>query len=162
MMRTHGFVSLSRDFLALSLSRIERSPLKNWWWSIDHWTLWALCALALAGLLFLTASSPSVATRLDFPTFHFVEKQITFMLSALGIMTFLAAWDDYLWPFLVMSSESKFTLTIALSKFAFKQYTIDYGPVIAGSVVSIMPVALVYILLQRYILEGISLGGVKG
>lgn len=83
-------------------------------------------------------------------------------MAALGIILFLQAWDDYLWPFLVLTNESKYTLTIGLSKYAFKQYTIAYGPVLAGSVISIMPVVIVYIILQKYIVEGISLGGVKG
>lgn len=83
-------------------------------------------------------------------------------MAALGIILFLQAWDDYLWPFLVLTDESKYTLTIGLSKYAFKQYTIAYGPVLAGSVISIMPVVIVYIILQKHIVEGISLGGVKG
>ena len=84
------------------------------------------------------------------------------VLSTLGIMTFLATWDDYLWPFLVLITESKLTLTIALAKLAFKHYTIDYGPIIAGSVISNVPVIIVYLILQRRIIEGISLGAVKG
>jgi ABC-type glycerol-3-phosphate transport system permease component len=83
-------------------------------------------------------------------------------LAVLTIMTFLASWDDYLWPLLMMSSENKFTLTLTLSKFAFKHYTIDYGPVIAGSVISSIPVILVLILGQKHMVDGIALGGVKG
>ena len=83
-------------------------------------------------------------------------------MAALGIILFLGAWDDYLWPFLVLTTESKYTLTIGLAKYAFKQYTIAYGPVLAGSVISILPVVIVYIFLQKHIVEGISLGGVKG
>ena len=87
---------------------------------------------------------------------------LTPVLAALGIMTFLYSWDDFLWPFLILNSESKFTLTIMLSKFAFKHYTIDYGPVIAGSVISIMPVIIVFVILQKKIIEGITIGGIKG
>lgn len=83
-------------------------------------------------------------------------------MSALGILLFLGAWDDYLWPFLVLNSESLFTLTVGLSKFAFKQYVIDYGPVIAGSVISILPVIIVYLIFQNSIVQGISLTGMKG
>lgn len=83
-------------------------------------------------------------------------------MAALGIILFLNAWDDYLWPFLVLTTESKYTLTIGLAKYAFKQYTVAYGPVLAGSVISIFPVIVVYVILQKYIIEGISLGGVKG
>ena len=82
--------------------------------------------------------------------------------AALGILLFLAAWDDYLWPFLVINSDNLYTLTIGLSKYAFKQYTIAYGPVLAGSVISILPVVIVYAALQKYIISGITFGGVKG
>ncbi len=82
--------------------------------------------------------------------------------AALGIILFLTAWDDYLWPFLVINSDNLYTLTVGLSKYAFKQYTIAYGPVLAGSVISILPVVIVYIILQKHIIAGITIGGVKG
>jgi len=83
-------------------------------------------------------------------------------LAVLCIMNFLSSWDDFLWPLLTLTTESKFTLTVALSKFAFKHYVIEYGPVIAGSVISITPVVIVLILCQRNMLEGVALGGIKG
>lgn len=83
-------------------------------------------------------------------------------MSALGILLFLGSWDDYLWPFLVLNNEKLFTLTVGLSKYAFRHYVIDYGPVVAGSVISIVPVVIVYILFQRSIVQGISLTGMKG
>ena len=83
-------------------------------------------------------------------------------LSAMGILLFLAAWDDYLWPFLTINSDSKFTITIGLAKFAFTMFMSQYGPVLAGSVVAVLPMLIVYFVLQKYIIEGISLTGVKG
>ena len=87
---------------------------------------------------------------------------VTPAMAALGIILFLGAWDDYLWPFLVLTDEKKYTLTIGLSKYAFRHKTVEYGPVLAGAVMSIMPVVIVYIILQKNIVEGISIGGVKG
>lgn len=83
-------------------------------------------------------------------------------MAALGILLFLGSWDDYLWPFLVLNDEKSFTLTVGLSKYAFRHYVIDYGPVVAGSVISIVPVVIVYIFFQRSIVQGISLTGMKG
>ncbi len=83
-------------------------------------------------------------------------------MSALGILLFLSSWDDYLFPFLVLNSDAKFTLTVGLAKYAFKHYVIDYGPVIAGSVVSIVPVIIIYLVFQQRIVQGISLTGMKG
>ncbi len=87
---------------------------------------------------------------------------VTPAMAALGIVLFLSAWDDYLWPFLVLNNEKLFTLTVGLSKYAFKHYTVDYGPVIAGSVISILPVIIVYLIFQKNIVQGISLAGLKG
>ena len=83
-------------------------------------------------------------------------------MSALGIILFLSAWDDYLFPFLVLNTETRFTLTVGLAKYAFRHYVIDYGPVVAGSVVSIIPVIVVYMIFQKSIVQGISLTGMKG
>ena len=117
--------------------------------------------------MFQVPSSLMESARIDgcgeFMIFHkIVLPQVAPAMAALGIILFLQAWDDYLWPFLVLTSEEKYTLTIGLSKYAFKQYTVAYGPVLAGAVVSILPVVIVYIVLQKHIVEGISLGGVKG
>ena len=87
---------------------------------------------------------------------------VTPAIAALGILLFLSAWDDYLWPLLVLNNEKLFTLTVGLSRYAFKHYFIDYGPVIAGSVISIVPVIVVYFIFQKNIVQGISLAGVKG
>ncbi len=117
--------------------------------------------------MFQVPSSLMESARIDgcgeFMIFHkIVLPLVAPAMAALGIILFLQAWDDYLWPFLVLTSEEKYTLTIGLSKYAFKQYTVAYGPVLAGAVVSILPVVIVYIVLQKHIVEGISLGGVKG
>jgi len=83
-------------------------------------------------------------------------------ISALGIILFLAAWDDYLWPFLIITNQSKYTLPIGLAKFAFTQFFTEYGAVMAGSLISILPLMMVYLVLQKYIIRGISLSGLKG
>jgi len=83
-------------------------------------------------------------------------------LSSMGILLFLAAWDDYLWPFLTINSDNKFTITIGLAKYAFTMYMSQYGPLLAGSVIAVLPMLIVYFFLQKYIIEGISLTGVKG
>jgi cell division protein FtsW len=71
------------------LSRLERSALANWWWTIDRWLIAALGALIVFGLVLTMAASPPVAERLGLPTFHFVHKQVLFLVPAIAV--FLAS-----------------------------------------------------------------------
>jgi cell division protein FtsW len=67
------------------LSRLERSALANWWWTIDRWLIAALGALIVFGLVLTMAASPPVAERLGLPTFHFVHKQVLFLIPAITV-----------------------------------------------------------------------------
>ncbi|MGC2142031.1 MAG: FtsW/RodA/SpoVE family cell cycle protein, partial [Methylovirgula sp.] len=71
------------------LSRLERSALANWWWTIDRSLIAALSALIVFGLVLTMAASPPVAERLGLPTFHFVHKQVLFIIPS--IVVFFAA-----------------------------------------------------------------------
>ncbi|HKH80440.1 MAG TPA: putative peptidoglycan glycosyltransferase FtsW [Methylovirgula sp.] len=67
------------------LSRLERSALANWWWTIDRWLIAALGALIVFGLVLIMAAGPPVAERLGLPTFHFVHRQALFLLPAIAV-----------------------------------------------------------------------------
>ncbi|QAY96133.1 cell division protein FtsW [Methylovirgula ligni] len=67
------------------VSRVERSTLANWWWTVDRWLLAALGALVIFGLVLTMAASPPVAERLGLPTFHFVNKQVMFLVPSLAV-----------------------------------------------------------------------------
>ena len=83
-------------------------------------------------------------------------------LATLGILTFLASWNSFLWPLIVATDENSYTLPVALATFATGQHQADYGLLMAGSVVIVLPVLTVFILLQRFFVEGIASTGVKG
>jgi cell division protein FtsW len=68
------------------ISRTERSPFAQWWWTIDRLTLAALGALMLAGIILLLAASPPVATKLGLDPFHFVNRQVMYLIPATAIM----------------------------------------------------------------------------
>jgi cell division protein FtsW len=68
------------------VSRTERSPFAQWWWTIDRLMLAAIGALMLAGIILLLAASPPVATKLGLDPFHFVNRQILYLIPAMGIM----------------------------------------------------------------------------
>ncbi|QRM30835.1 FtsW/RodA/SpoVE family cell cycle protein [Microvirga sp. VF16] len=68
------------------VSRAERSAFGDWWWTVDRLLLAGLAILMLAGLVFLMAGGPPVAERLGLSTFHFVNRQVMFLIPALAIM----------------------------------------------------------------------------
>ncbi len=83
-------------------------------------------------------------------------------LATLGILVFLSTWNAFLWPLVIATDEDMYTLPVALATFATGQYQADHGLLMAGSVVIVLPVLLVFILLQRYFTEGIATTGIKG
>lgn len=68
------------------VSRVERSALANWWWTVDRWLIAALGALIVLGLVLTLAASPSVAERLGLPPFHFVNRQMAFLVPAIAVL----------------------------------------------------------------------------
>lgn len=68
------------------VSRVDRGPVANWWWTIDRYFLAACLALMGLGILLSYAASPAVAERIGLDSFHFVERQIIFMVPALIAM----------------------------------------------------------------------------
>lgn len=68
------------------LSRLDKSPVATWWWTIDRWFLAAFIALMGLGVMLSFAASPAVAERIGLDTFHFATRQIVYMVAALGAM----------------------------------------------------------------------------
>lgn len=67
-------------------SRTDRGPVSNWWWTVDRWFLSAFLALMVLGIVLSFAASPAVAERIGLEEFHFVTRQIVFMLPAMAVM----------------------------------------------------------------------------
>ncbi len=82
-------------------------------------------------------------------------------LSTLTIFTFVATWNDYLGPLIYLKSQSKKTIQLGLKMF-ISQYSSDYGLIMAGSVLSLIPVLIVFLILQKYFVEGVATTGLKG
>jgi multiple sugar transport system permease protein len=82
-------------------------------------------------------------------------------IASLAIFTSVAVWNDFLTPLIYLNTASKWTIQLGLRNL-FAEYTADYGGVMAAAVMSILPVLLVFILLQRYFIEGIAMSGIKG
>ena len=82
-------------------------------------------------------------------------------LATLAIFTFTAAWNDFLWPLIIMSREELRVLQIGLMVFQ-SQHTTEWDLLMAGTVLVTLPVLLVFLLGQRYFTRGIALSGLKG
>ena len=82
-------------------------------------------------------------------------------LSTLTIFTFVATWNDYLGPLIYLKSPEKKTIQLGLKMF-ISQYSSDYGLIMAGSVISLIPVIIVFLAFQRYFVEGVASTGLKG
>jgi cell division protein FtsW len=67
-------------------SRAQPTPFSEWWWTVDRPTLAALGALMLAGIVLCLAASPPVAARIGLDPFHFVNRQIFFLIPAIAVM----------------------------------------------------------------------------
>ena len=83
------------------------------------------------------------------------------ILATLSIWTFLTTWNDFMWPLIVLSDESHYTLPVALANLS-GEHVQDTELMMAGSVLTVIPVMLVFLFLQRYYIQGVMAGSVKG
>jgi multiple sugar transport system permease protein len=82
-------------------------------------------------------------------------------LATLGILTFLGSWNNFLWPLVVAQSEDKYTLPVALALYSTGQNSTNYGLLLAGATVVILPILVVFLVFQRRFIEGIATTGIK-
>lgn len=83
------------------------------------------------------------------------------MLAALGALSFIDSWNAFLWPLVIGQDPSSWTVQIALSTFLTAQ-TVNLPGLFAGAVVTITPLVIMFLVAQRYIVQGITMSGVKG
>ena len=107
------------------VSRAERSAFSDWWWTVDRSLLAALAILALAGLVFLMAGGPPVAERLGLSTFHFVNRQVMFLMPALAILLSVS--------FLSLRHLRRLALAVYFIGMIFILLAFQYGPEIKGA-----------------------------
>jgi multiple sugar transport system permease protein len=83
------------------------------------------------------------------------------VLVTLGLFTFMGAWNSFVWPLVVLSDQAYYPLTVGLSLFR-EESGADWPRIFAGAVMGSMPLILLFLLAQRYLVRGISLSGLKG
>lgn len=81
-------------------------------------------------------------------------------LASLGIFSFMWNWNSFYTPLIFLNSQEKFTVPLLLNMFKGK-YTVDWSLIMAASTIAVIPVLLVYMFAQKYIIEGITITGIK-
>jgi multiple sugar transport system permease protein len=138
-------------------------------------TYWGLIApnyLSIFGIFFMKQYATTIpdeliqATRIDGAS----ELQILFriifplMKSAgftLGAIKFIWTWNDFLWPLVLLSKQKHMTMPIAIATFVDPTTTSRYGPIMAGAIVMLIPVVVLFLVLQKQIVRGIVMSGFK-
>jgi len=82
-------------------------------------------------------------------------------IATLAILTFLGSWNNFLWPLVVAQTESMYTLPVALSLYSVGSNGTYYGLLMAGSVLVVTPILVLFLFLQRYFVQGITMTGLK-
>ena len=83
-------------------------------------------------------------------------------LASLGILTFVAQWGNYLWPLIVLNDASSYTLPLALSMLVAPGNVIDFGAIMLGAVLALLPVLIFFLIFQKNFISGMLSGAVKG
>ena len=83
------------------------------------------------------------------------------VMAVLGILFFTTAWNDFIWPLVVMTEDSKFPVALGLPTL-LGPYSQEYGAVMAGSFLSTLPIIIVFLIAQRRFIEALTAGAVKG
>jgi multiple sugar transport system permease protein len=82
------------------------------------------------------------------------------VLATLALWTFLATWNDFMWPLIVLSDDRRYTLPVALAGL-MGEHAQDVELMMAGAVITVLPVLILFLMLQRYYVEGVTEGSVK-
>ena len=109
----------------------------------------------------------SEAARIDGLSEYAIWRRIMLPLSvpaiaSLALLTFVTTWNDYLGPLLYLRDKEKWTIQLGLKSFINSLYDADYALMFAGLTISVVPIAVVFLLGQRFFVEGIATTGLKG
>ena len=85
------------------------------------------------------------------------------MIGAFTLLSFMGAWNSFLWPQIILQTPTKYTLPIGLTNMiGLPEYQTPYGVLMAGTLLSIVPVVVLFFILQRDFIAGLASGAVKG
>lgn len=82
-------------------------------------------------------------------------------IMALAILTFLSSWNDYVWPLIVLGDNKMMTVPVVLATYK-SAYFVDYASINAGALLSVIPMLIIFLFLQKYFVQGALFGSIKG
>ncbi|HTJ38778.1 MAG TPA: carbohydrate ABC transporter permease [Dactylosporangium sp.] len=140
--------------------------------SDTRWSIIALQAFGALGVFLMKQYYETIpeelseAARMDGMSEYGIWRRIMLPLSvpalaSLTLLTFVNTWNDYLGPLVYLRSPDLRTIQLGLSTF-ISQYNAEYALIMTGSVLSVLPVAVIFLLGQRYFVEGVATSGLKG
>lgn len=92
---------------------------------------------------------------------HIVWPNVRGMASVVAIFTFIGAWDDYLWPLMVLTNPNNYTLTVGMA-YLNSNFSPDPRLIAAGTMVALIPIIVLFSIMQRFFFRGVQEGAVKG
>ncbi len=92
---------------------------------------------------------------------HMVWPNIKGMVSVVAIFSFIGAWDDFLWPLIVLSDPMKYTLTVGMA-YLNGNFAADPRLIAAGTMIALIPIVVMFSFMQRFFFQGVQEGAVKG
>lgn len=157
-----GFIFLMPNYL--TMDKLQ--------WLDSYWALVVPGAAGAFGVFFLRQFFLSIPRELEESALIDGANQWTIFtrivlplskpaLVTLATLSFLGHWNDFIWPLFVLFSPEKLTLAPGLATLK-GAYVTDYPVVMAGATVAAVPVLILYVILQRYVIEGVASSGLKG
>jgi multiple sugar transport system permease protein len=147
---------------------LSNAGLANTLWSIILLQAFGAFGVFLMKQIYETVPEDlSEAARLDGLSEYGIWWRIMLPLSvpaiaSLSLLTFVNTWNDYLGPLIYLRDSSLWTMQLGLKNFVSSLYDTDYGVLFAGLVISVVPIAVIFLLGQRFFVEGIATSGMKG
>ena len=164
LMMVPGVLTLTPSF-----KLIQRIGLKNTWWAL--WFPWAsggqvmgmyLCRTFIAGQPAAVFESARIDGATEFKAFYLIAVPLAKpILATLVVMNMISLYGDFIWPLLVIDSNSKQVISVAIQTNSSSQGTSNYGAMIAGFVIATVPLLLMFMFSSRLYIEGITSGAVK-
>lgn len=155
--------------LTPSFKLIQRLGLKNTWWAL--WFPWASGGQVMGMYLcrtFISSQPPALfeSARIDgateFKAFYLIAVPLAKpILATLVVMNMISLYGDFIWPLLVIDSNSKQVISVAIQTYSSSQGTSNYGAMIAGFTMATVPLLLMFMFSSRLYIEGITSGAVK-
>lgn len=159
-----GHVTIIPVFVTMNTMGLVDTP-----WSLIIPGLTSAWGTFLFRQYFLTMPSElEDAAKIDGCSFWRIYRQISLplakpVLATLGVFTFMGSWNDFLGPLIFLQSKSQKTLTVGLLQFRAEFQGLGQWPVMmAGAVISLLPILIAFIIGQKYFVRGIALTGIKG